>query len=82
MKEYLNFMKRNLDKISNYIFYSGLVVAIYGLYKSFISTRGLPPGACPIEDNRPRLYLAIGLLLISFILSYLHDMQKKKDKKS
>lgn len=71
-------MKKNLEKISNYIFYIGLVVAVYGLYKSFISTRGLPPGACPIENNRPKLYLAIILLLLSYIMSYINDRQKKK----
>lgn len=70
-------MKKNLEKISNYIFYIGLVVAVYGLYKSFISTRGLPPGACPIENNRPKLYLAIILLLLSYIMSYINDRQKK-----
>lgn len=73
-------MKKNLEKISNYIFYIGVLVAGYGLYKSFISTRGLPPGACPIEDNRPKLYLAIGLLLISYIMSFINDRQIKKNK--
>lgn len=66
-------MRKNLGKISNYIFYAGVVVAVYGLYKSFISTRGLPPGACPIDDNRPKLYLAIGLLLISYIMVLIDD---------
>lgn len=76
-------MNKNLGKISNYIFYLGLLVAAYGLYKSYISTRGLPPGACPIENNRPVLYIAIGLLVISTILSYIQDLQKKnKDKKN
>lgn len=73
-------MKKNLEKASNYIFYLGFVVAVYGLYKSFISTRGLPPYVCPIEDNKPKLYLGIALLLLSYIMSCISDRQKKKHK--
>ena len=70
-------MKNKLEKISNYIFYAGVIVAVYGLYKSFISTRGLPPGACPIEDNRPKIYLALVLLLASVIISFINDKKFK-----
>ncbi|NMA85710.1 MAG: hypothetical protein GX968_00110 [Tissierellia bacterium] len=70
-------MKNKLEKISNYIFYTGVIVAVYGLYKSFISTRGLPPGVCPIEDNRPKIYLALVLLLASVIISFINDKKYK-----
>ena len=70
-------MKNKLEKISNYIFYAGVIVAVYGLYKSFISTRGLPLGACPIEDNRPKIYLALVLLLASVIISFINDKKFK-----
>lgn len=66
-------MKEKIKKISDYIFYLGVIVAGYGLYKSYIATRGLPAGACPIEDNRPKLYLAIGLLLVSFLMSFINE---------
>lgn len=74
-------MKNKLERISNYIFYAGILVTAYGLYKTHISGRGLPPGACPIENNRPILYVAIGLLITSFILSLVYDRQKKKEER-
>ena len=49
-------------------------------YINFISTRGLPPYVCPIEDNKPKLYLGIALLLLSYIMSYISDRQKKNIK--
>lgn len=70
-------MKKKLEKISNFIFYIGVAIAGYGLYKSYIATRGLPPGACPIEDNRPKLYVALVFLLSSYILSLISGRRKK-----
>lgn len=71
-------MKKNLDKISDYIFYTGFLVAAYGFYKIYINRSGLPQGVCPVDDNRPILYVAIGMFLISLILYIIDDFQKKK----
>lgn len=69
-------MKRNLEKLSNYTFYAGFLVAIYALYKVYVNNRELPPGVCPIENNRPMLIVAIVLLTISFLLSLIHDVKR------
>lgn len=71
-------MNKKLGKINNLIFYIGLIVAVYGLYRSYINTKGLPPGVCPIENSRPILFIAIGLLILSTVLSYIQDIQNKK----
>lgn len=71
---------KNLEKVSNYTFYGGLLATIYGLYRIFISRKDLAPGACPIEDNRPIMFIAIGLLIISLILSFICDFKIKKNK--
>ncbi|MBU5292467.1 hypothetical protein FYJ27_02530 [Anaerosalibacter bizertensis] len=80
MDNILNYVKKNLEKISNYIFYTGLLVAVYGLYKIYISRRGLPQGVCPIDDNRPIMYIAIGLFIVSLVLYTICDFQEKKKK--
>lgn len=71
-------MKKYVDRVSKYTFYAGILVAIYGLFKSFMDRRGLPPGVCPIEDNRPILYIGIVLLLISIVLDFVADREKKE----
>lgn len=77
-KGVLNYMKKYIEKVSKYTFYAGVLTAIYGLFKSFIDRRGLPPGACPIEDNRPIMYIGIALLIISIVLDFIDDHQKKE----
>lgn len=78
MKRRFNIMKKYVDRVSKYTFYAGILVAIYGLFKSFMDRRGLPPGVCPIEDNRPILYIGIVLLLISIVLDFVADREKKE----
>lgn len=82
MDNILNYVKKNLEKISNYIFYTGLLVAVYGFYKIYISRRGLHPGVCPIDDNRPIMYIAIGLFIVSLVLYIICDFQEKKKEMS
>ena len=74
----LNSMKKYIARVSKYTFYAGVLTAIYGLLKSFIDRRGLPPEACPIEDNRPIMYIGIALLIISIVLDFIDDHQRNK----
>lgn len=72
-------MNKNIYKISKYSFYGGILVAAYGLYKIYIDRRGLPLGACPIENNRPIMYIGIALLVISLVLDFVGDFEKRKN---
>ena len=43
-----------------------------------ISTRlSLPPGVCPIDNNRPLIFASIAVLLVSLVLSIAADRHKK-----
>ncbi|GAA0068640.1 hypothetical protein UT300003_01630 [Clostridium sardiniense] len=70
-----------LSKISNYIMNIAIVVSIYAGYKVFQSHRNLPPGTCPVDDNRPLLYVSIAVLILSIILSFISDKIEDKNKK-
>ncbi|NMA94640.1 MAG: hypothetical protein GX974_01205 [Clostridiales bacterium] len=74
-------MKEYIDRIGKYTFYAGVAVAIFGLVKSFMDRRGLPPGVCPIEDNRYIMYAGIILLLISITLDFVGDYKKKRQQR-
>lgn len=74
-------MKVNLDKISTYLMGIGILIAIYGGYKIYSTTVYLPQGTCPIEDNRLVMFVAIGLLMTSLILSFVSDIIKKVNTK-
>ncbi|WP_052447316.1 hypothetical protein [Clostridium polynesiense] len=71
-------MKNYFDKISNYLLYIGMLIGAYGFYVIYISRAGLPEGACPIEDNRPIMFVSIGFLIASLIFSFASDYYKKK----
>ncbi len=58
-------------------YYLGLLVSAFGLYKIYISRKGLPAGACPIDDNRPILILGISLFIISIVLGFIGDRRSK-----
>ncbi len=46
-----------------------------------IIRRSLPPGVCPVADNRPLIFIAIGFALLTFILSSIEVKEKKKEEK-
>ena len=71
-------IKKRVNKISDYLMYSGVIVGVYGLYKVIVSRIGLPEGVCPITDNRGVLYLGMILLISSVILSFISDREDKK----
>jgi len=73
-------VKVNIDKISNYLMGIGILISLYAGYKIYSTRATLPKGVCPIEDNRPVMYVAIGLLIASIILSFVSDIIKKINK--
>lgn len=68
-------MKKVLQWTEQITFYTGLLLAGYALFRIYLSRKGLPPGACPVDDNRIWINLAIACLVVSIILSF---FQKKK----
>lgn len=64
--------------ISNILLGIGAALGALALYLSFSLSASLPPGVCPIDNNRPLIYIAIGVLLISFVLSIIADKIKKR----
>lgn len=38
----------------------------------------LPSGVCPIDDNRPILFVGIFFMILSIIISYIEDNRAKK----
>lgn len=71
-------MRKYLNKLSTYSMIIGAGIGAYGFYKMYKVKSTLPPGVCPIENNRPIMYVAIGFLIASFILSILHDKIERK----
>ncbi len=74
-----------MKKISNLLFILAIISGIYGGSKIIYNRITLPSGACPVGDNRPYLYLTIGLVIASIVLDVLiklgHKMKVDKKKK-
>ena len=69
---------KKIIKVSNILFAIAMVVSLYGFYKIYEVRKDLPMGACPIEDNRPILYLGILFMISSIIVSYIEDKKIEK----
>ncbi|GAA0085352.1 hypothetical protein UT300007_17910 [Clostridium sp. CTA-7] len=69
---------KNLIKLSNILITIAIVISLYGFYKIYEVRQHLPVGACPIEDNRPILYVGIFFMILSIIVSYIEDTKLKK----
>lgn len=69
---------KKLISISNSIFIIALSIFFYGLYKIYIIKKSLPIGVCPIDDNRPILYLGVFFMILSIIVSYIEDKKIKR----
>lgn len=67
-----------METVSDILFYLGLIVGGYGFLQIYISKRGLPEGACPIESNIEFIALAILLFMVSLTLSFISDYRKRK----
>lgn len=71
--------KINLNKISNWLFYLGIIVGGLGYYQVYRVKSTLPPGVCPIDDNRWIMFLGVALLLGSVTTSFIADRMKKNN---
>ncbi|WP_432406671.1 hypothetical protein [Wukongibacter sp. M2B1] len=64
-------MNRKLKIVENIFFISGISLGLYALATTYFSNKGLPPGVCPVNNNRGLFYTSIALLLVSIIFPYL-----------
>lgn len=59
--------------VNNSLFAAAIAVTLWAGIKFLISYINLPAGACPIDDNRPLMYTAIGFLIVYLIISTIID---------
>ena len=69
MKKYMTF--------SNVLYASSVLFSVGVILKVYIDRASLPPGVCPVTNNNHWMYLAIGFLIISTLVSTLADRRKK-----
>lgn len=63
--------------LSNVTFFLAIGLSIYLIANFFILRSKLPPGVCPVDRNRLLTYVAIGLALLSFVLSVVEGRIKE-----
>lgn len=49
---------------------AGIAFSVYALVATWLGSRNLPEGVCPITSQRPWMYAAIALLVISLMVSF------------
>ena len=72
--------KNNMKKFSNGLFALGVIVAIIGFYRIAQVRMTLPPGVCPIDNQRGFYFGSIGLFLASFITDIIADKKEHLNK--
>ncbi|WP_432662426.1 hypothetical protein R9X47_18030 [Wukongibacter baidiensis] len=63
-------MSKRLKIVENVFFASGIGLGLYALATTYFRNRSLPPGVCPVDNNRSLMYTAIALLLFSVVFPY------------
>lgn len=71
-------MKKLLSYVSNAALIAGVAIGIYVFANIYFLKSSLPVGVCPITSNKPLMYIAIALCVISFILSFFEADKKHK----
>ena len=49
---------------------AGIAVSAYALVATWLGSRNLPEGVCPITSQRPWMYAGIALLALSLVASF------------
>lgn len=63
---------------SQLLFYAGAATGVFALVRTWLLNRNLPEGVCPIDTNRPLLYVSLGLLAASLLLDLVFPKAKQK----
>ncbi len=71
---------KKVKLISNIYFLVAIILSGYTLVKTYyFDRRGLPDEVCPVTNNRPLMYLSIGLLVTYFIVTYYIEKKFKDE---
>lgn len=73
--------KKVLSLISNILFYLGAGLSVLAIILTITVRASLPPGVCPIDNNRPLIWTAVAMLIASLILSVLAGRLNKRTNK-
>ncbi len=65
-----------MKKISNILFVIAVGVSAYTLISTYLIRKNLPQGVCPIDSRSELYYISIGLLIVSFVLSFFEKKSK------
>lgn len=76
----MKLLKKYSSAISNVLMALGTAIGIYVFAVSYLFTGALTSGACPLTINRPWIYVALLLLVLSIIFS-LFEKKEKRDSK-
>jgi len=74
-------MNRKLKIIENILFATGISLGIYALGTTYLRNKSLPPGVCPLENNRGLIYASIALLIFSLVFPYIAKIAAKPKEK-
>jgi len=72
---------RKIKKISDIIYYISIGFAIIVIGKNYYDRWRLPEGVCPVNENYGYIMFAIGLLLVTFVVTTIIDRKVKKQDK-
>jgi preprotein translocase subunit SecG len=75
-------LRRLISILCNVFFALTLVLSSYILINTLLMRKSLPPGACPIEDNRTLIIITIIFASAAFILSFFEKDKKVKSEDS
>lgn len=71
---------KKIDPIwTNIVFYASLIMGLFTLYSIYMSRRGLPPGACPVESHTEKIAITIVLAVGYFIMTFFTKAPPKKE---
>jgi hypothetical protein len=55
----------------------GAALGLFAVVRIFLSYKDLPVGSCPFDADRPVLYVALGFVFVSLVLSFFEKPKKK-----
>lgn len=64
-------MGKSLKIIENIIFITAISLGLYALGTTYFINKNLPPGVCPVDNNRSLIYISISLLTTSLVFPYI-----------
>lgn len=71
-------LKKHLT-CSNVLFTASFLFAAGVLLKNYLDGLNVPPGVCPVQNNRGLMTIAIIILIVVTIVTSILDYKKKKE---